>query len=71
MKAYMNYVRKSTVGFSIGSVLLDMIGAHLSISKCFSWPTITVELLNLCNQPLDAFYFKLEGYSVKTVLQKS
>jgi len=35
MKAYMNYVRKSTVGFSIGSVLLDMIGAHLSIFQMF------------------------------------
>ena len=31
----MNYVRKSTVGFSIGSVLLDMIGAHLSIFQMF------------------------------------
>jgi len=34
-QAYMNYVRKSTVGFSIGSVLLDMIGAHLSIFQMF------------------------------------
>ena len=35
MKAHMNYVRKSTVGFSIGSILLDMMGAHLSIFQMF------------------------------------
>ena len=31
----MNYLRKSTTGFSIGGVLLDMIGAHLSILQMF------------------------------------
>lgn len=31
----MNYTRKSTVGFSIGSILLDLIGAHLSIFQMF------------------------------------
>jgi len=34
-QAYMNYLRKSTTGFSIGGVLLDMIGAHLSILQMF------------------------------------
>jgi len=34
-QAHMNYVRKSTVGFSIGSILLDMMGAHLSIFQMF------------------------------------
>ncbi len=31
LKAFMNFKRKSTVGWSIGNVLLDFIGGALSI----------------------------------------
>ena len=34
-KAYMNYSRKSTDGFSIGGILLDMTGGLLSILQMF------------------------------------
>ena len=34
-KAYMNYRRKSTVGWSIGNILLDFTGGSLSILQMF------------------------------------
>lgn len=34
-QAYMNYTRQSTVGYSIGGVLLDITGGLLSILQMF------------------------------------
>ena len=53
---YMNYIRKSTVGWSIINVLLDMTGGVLSMAQLFfdawrndDWEGVAGVSLDLCS----------------------